>query len=336
MDMIRIRSCFSQDVTVVSNEFLDRFLPEANGDFIKIYLYLLRIAGSSPDGFSVSSVADRMNCTEKDVERALRYFEKEGVLSIHFDEGGNATDIAFTSLCTRPERTGEAAAAKSSDITTERMAELGSRDDIRELIFIAQQYLGKPLTRSEMQKICFFYDSLRFSPDLIDYLIEYCVSRNHKSFNYIEKVAIGWKEQGICTVRDARVAAGSYHREYYDILKALGIDNHHPIDAEIRIMKKWIEKYSFSMEIIREACTRTVMGASRPTLQYADSILSKWHANGVRTKEDIEKLDKEHALSVTEKKTAQAKPKVKKNSFTDFEQRQYDFDSLESALIGGK
>ena len=51
MDMIKIRSCLSQDVTIISNDFLDRFLPEANGEFIKIYLYLLRVAGSGNDSF---------------------------------------------------------------------------------------------------------------------------------------------------------------------------------------------------------------------------------------------------------------------------------------------
>lgn len=341
MNTIKLRSCFSQDVTVIANDFLDRFLPEANGDFLRIYLYLVRIAGSGSDSLSLCSVADRMNCTENDVGRALRYWEKEGVITLAKSESGDLTGIAFNSYC-RPEARQDAPAAeKPSDITAERLTELGSREDIRELLFIAQQYIGKPLSRSEMQKICFFYDSLHFSPDLIDYLIEYCVSRGHKSFHYIEKVALGWKEQGISTVRDARVAAGSYHREYYDILKALGIDNHHPVEAEIRVMKKWIEKYSLPLEIIREACTRTVMGATKPTLNYADSILTKWYNRGVRTMDDVLRLDEEHAkeqrASAKSPQGAAAKGGRKRgsNAFSDFEQRDYDFSSLESALLGG-
>ena len=45
MEQIRILSCCPQDVTVIGNAFLDRFLPEANGDFLRVYLYLLRSAG---------------------------------------------------------------------------------------------------------------------------------------------------------------------------------------------------------------------------------------------------------------------------------------------------
>lgn len=338
---IRIRSCSTQDVTVISNDFLDRFLPGANGDFLKIYLYLLRSAGGQGDSLTLSDIADRMNCTENDVDRALRYWEKEGVLKLTRGGDGSLQELAFADTLQKPPEV-KPVAVKASEITSERMAELGSREDMRELLFIAQQYIGHPLTRTEMQKIFFFYDSLHFSPDLIDYLIEYCVSRGHTSFHYIEKVALNWKDQGISTVRDARVEAGSYHREYYDILKALGIDNHHPVEAEIRIMKKWIEKYGFPMDIIREACSRTVMGAGKPTLSYADSILSKWHARGVKTVDDIAALDEEHSREASARRTSakshSARPSgaVRKNAFTDFEQREYDYDDLEARLLNGQ
>ncbi len=340
MGSIRIRSCFPQDVTVISNDFLDRFLPEANGDFLRVYLWLLRAVGDDAATITLGSVADRLNCTEADVRRALRYWQREGVLSVTQDEDGTITEIAFTGSEGRTDSREEPEEPpKSSDITSERMAELGEREDIRELFFIAQNYLGKPLSRSEMQKICFFYDGLHFSPDLIDYLIDYCVSRNHKSFYYIEKVALNWKEQGIRTVHEARVQAGSYHREYYDILKALGIDNHHPVDAEVKIMKKWLEKYHFSMDIIREACTRTVMNASKPSLNYADSILSRWNTNGVKTLEDIAALDAAHEQDLQAKAAAkkpspsQGKTAPKKNAFTDFSDSTFDYSSIEKQLL---
>ncbi len=339
MERIRIRSCFSQDVTVISNRFLDRFLPNANGDFVKIYLYLLRAATTRSDAHSLCSIADRMNCTENDVNRALKYWEKEGILQLAYSEEGTLTDIAFTSYCNPGSQPGEAAVLptsskekdvppKASDITTERMAELGQREDIRELFFIAQQYIKKPLTRSEMQKICFFYDTLKMTPELIAYLMEYCVNKNHTSFRYMEKVALAWHEEGITNEREARAQAESYHREYYDILKALGINNHHPIDAEIKIMKKWLEKYHFSMDLIREACNRTVMNTTKPTLNYADGILSRWNSSGAKTLSDIERLDAEH-----ERRASQSKQKTAKNSYGDFEQRTYDFDDLEAKLL---
>ena len=357
--MIQIQSCFTQDVTVVANDFLDRFLPTANGDYLRIYLYLLRLAGRKTDSISTGSIADRLRLTEGDVLRALSFWEKEHALLLKRRSDGGITEIAFTNFCTRrsiseepaespdsartetealpKEETTAPPAPKSEkrpqDISAARLDELGQREEIRELFFIAMQYLERPLSRSEMQKICYYYDELEFSPDLIDYLMEYCIGRGHKNFRYIEKVAMAWKEEGIRTVHDARVHVGSYHREYYDILKALGINNHHPVEAEIRIMKKWMETWHFSMDLIREACSRTVMNASKPTLNYADGILSRWFSHGVRTLDDVKVLDEEHAKHVQEEtRSVDTVSKAAKKA-GDFEQRTYDYAEIERRLL---
>lgn len=76
------------------------------------------------------------------------------------------------------------------------MKELKQNDEIVQLLYITEQYLGKTLTPTEVKKIMFFYDELHFSPDLIEYLIEYSVSRGHKSIRYIETVALAWAKEG--------------------------------------------------------------------------------------------------------------------------------------------
>lgn len=353
MSTIHIEPNFTQNVTVVSNAFLDRFLPSANGDFIKLYLYLLRHASSGSD-MTLTSIADQMNCTETDVFRALKYWEKEGILSLRSDDENAITGISFLEPDSDPqdktepdfssdaegENTEEVISAisaeeelpKPSDITTERLAELGQRDEIRELFFIAQQYLNHPLSRTEMQHICYYYDDLHFSADLIDYLLEYCISRNHTSMHYIDKVALGWHANGIVTVHDARKSVESYHKEYYDILKALGINNHHPVGEEIKLMKKWLEKYHFSMDIIEEACTRTVMNAAKPSLNYADSILSRWNARGVKTLDDVKALDAEHVARSAASVRRKNQTSSKVGRYNNFEQRKYDYNELERQL----
>jgi DnaD/phage-associated family protein len=214
------------------------------------------------------------------------------------------------------------------------MTELAQQEDIRELMFIAQQYLGKTLTSTEARTLCFFYDGLHFSPDLIDFLIEYCVSRGHKSFRYMEKVAMNWHEQGISTVHAARTQIESYHREYYDILKALGSDGRHPVEAEIKMMKKWLETWELPMPVILEACERTVLKTQKPTLRYADGILSRWQAEGVKSVDDVRRLDAEY-IREKERAGKKAAPAVRKKtgSFSEFGQRSYDYDSLESKLL---
>ena len=82
-------------VTPVENRFIDLYMPSANGEFVKLYLYLLRCAYSGRD-LSVSSIADFFDHTEKDVRRALAYWEKLSLLQLQYDEDGNITDLYFS------------------------------------------------------------------------------------------------------------------------------------------------------------------------------------------------------------------------------------------------
>ena len=48
----------SSQVTAVPDLFLDYYMPSANGEFVKVYLYLLRAAGCREVNVSLSSIAD--------------------------------------------------------------------------------------------------------------------------------------------------------------------------------------------------------------------------------------------------------------------------------------
>ena len=73
---------FSQNITQVPDIFIDTYMPQANGSFVKVYLYLLRQLHEASPVLTVESMADMLSNTEADIVRALRYWEKQGVLSI--------------------------------------------------------------------------------------------------------------------------------------------------------------------------------------------------------------------------------------------------------------
>ena len=68
--------------TCISNDFLDKYLGSANGDYIKVYLLMLRHKGEQ---FTVTDAADALNLTDGDIERAVRYWEKQGVFKAGTD-----------------------------------------------------------------------------------------------------------------------------------------------------------------------------------------------------------------------------------------------------------
>ena len=63
--------------TAVANEFIDKYMPSANGEYVKVYLYILR---HEQDPIEVTDIADALNHTEADVRRALAYWKKFGIL----------------------------------------------------------------------------------------------------------------------------------------------------------------------------------------------------------------------------------------------------------------
>ena len=81
--------------TIVPNQFIDRFMPSANGEFVKVYLYLLRCIHSHASNCTISEIADKFNNTEMDIQRALRYWQKEGLLSLEETADGKLCGIGL-------------------------------------------------------------------------------------------------------------------------------------------------------------------------------------------------------------------------------------------------
>lgn len=344
MSEIALYTYSDTDTTTIQNSFIDHYIPKANGEYVKLYLYLLRLA-SAQRGVSVSEIADTFDHTEKDIRRALKYWEKEGLLTVSFNKQGKLAAISFTEIMPEPviepetEPAPNVAAAETAAtgevpkkvaLTADRLAELQGQDDITELLYIAAQYLGKTLSPSEISNILYFYDTLHFSTDLIEYLVEYCVSKGSKSSRYMEKVAMEWAKEGITSVTQAKNSANLYNKNYYTVLNAFGIKGRGPAKPEADFIDQWINAFHFTMDIIVEACNRTVAQTQQPSFQYANKILEGWHKNHVHHLSDIRVLDEEH---LKKKKTAPKAKPAANNKFNNFPQREYDYESLEEQLI---
>ena len=350
------------DSTVVSNRFIDEYMKDANDAQLKVYLYLIRMLNAS-QATSVSDIADKFNHTEKDVIRALKYWEKKKLLSLDYDEDKNLVGIHLQDLNATPETaapcnvtlaagtpTLTVAPAKEVIPTTptttlvipsfvkpsyspDQLREFKSREQTAQLLFIAESYIGKPLTPSEMKSILFFTDELHFSDDLIDYLLQYCVDRGKKDFKYIEKVAINWAEEGVTTPKQAQKYSNKYDKSVYAIMNALGKSGT-PTAKEMEFITRWTKEYGFSTDIIIEACERTVLATDRHRFEYAEGILSSWKRADVHHKTDIRRIDDMHQKRRGSATGTGSKPAGSgSNPFGQFTQNNYDFDALEREIL---
>ncbi|MDY3796116.1 MAG: DnaD domain protein [Agathobacter sp.] len=384
MASIRLCSDFPYRDISVPSKFIDEYMPEANGEFVKIYLYLLRSLSSSSSDCSISKIADKFDHTEKDVVRALKYWERQKLLAIEYNPDKSIAGIHVTDIyhldddfssnkpAVAAQESGNSSnTVEAATIVTESPASDSSTDsssvvagyasnitpipapaptkkeytlddiknfrrdpDVSELFFIIETYLKHTLSSSDINIILYWYEELHFPTDLIEYLVEYCISKGHSSTRYMNKVAISWSESGITTVEQAKENASIHSQVYYAVMKALGISGRNLVDTEMNYIKKWSKEFGFDTQLISLACQRTISAIHQPSFEYVDSIMTSWHNNQVHTTEDVDKLDA--AYNKTKKVTVNTTDKpigTKRNKFNNFNQREYDYDQLEKVLL---
>ncbi len=332
------------DSTVISNHFIDEYMEDANDAQLKIYLYLLRMVNARLDT-SIGDIADKFNYTEKDVKRALAYWERKRLLFLDYDSHKNITGIhlldssaisnpsvntavtyPFVSTAVPEQPQVRQFSMEKPNYTADQLRDFKADENTARLLFVAEQYLKKPLSANDMRTILFIMDKLGFSEDLTDYLIQYCVDRGKRDLRYIEKVAISWAEQGITTQKQAVALAGKYDKAVYEIMRALG-KNNLPTETEVAYIDRWRKFYGFDNDVILTACERTVLATDSHRFEYADSILTSWYKAGVHHKGDIKSLDENHRRSKANRPTAST------NKFNQFTQNEYDFEALEKEIL---
>lgn len=333
--------------TIVSNIFLDKYMGDSNGEFVKVYLYLLRSINNGNVG--LSDIADRLNLTEKDVIRALKYWDKQGVLKVSFASANEPESIIIVNLNEASEGNSQQAATVVASPSTESVADsniptktkyspsqakrLKEQEEVKELLFIVEQYLGKQLTASDISTILYIHNDLGFSVDLLEYLIEYCVTNQHTGMAYIEKVALSWYEKGFTSVADAKSSAAIYNKRTSVVSRTFGLGNRNLTPIELDFINRWYDDYGFDSELIEEACKRTIMSMSKPNFSYADGILRKWKDAGVRNLTDLKKVDEGFRASITIPVGTKPASTKTVNKFNSFSQRTYNFDEMEKSLI---
>lgn len=332
---------FRVEATLVSNQFIDQHMAGANGEYVKVYLYLLRHAGTN---LSLGEIADALHYTEGDVKRAIAYWEKAGVLAGEKEEqparkrGGENREAADREKEDAAVITGKevSAAAEAGTVKPVYSKELVSRlsgdEDFSQLLYIAQKYMNKVFTQRECQIFAYLYGELRLSAELLEYLVEYCVQNGHTSIRYMETVALNWHQRQLVTVEEAKAYSASFSKDSFSVMKAFGLNDRRPADTEKRFIETWFGAYGFSREIVLEACNRTIEATHTPSFAYANKILTEWKKAGVKSLSDVEDLDMIRRKQEKEKEKEKGSEKKKKgkpaNQFHNFDQSSTNYDSL--------
>ena len=409
MTAINISSDIATSFTTVSDIFIDQYMPKANGEFVKVYLYLLRATGSGAGIATISEIADHFSNTEADIIRALNYWASEGILQVQTGADGQIMGINLCSLSVSGMQAAQSniqsavadnaaqnnlqnsvvnnaaqnnlqngvvnndaqnisttnirmqdsvvaklknqatdkPASSQKEYTLDEIKEFRRNPDISELFFIIETYLKHTLSSTDTNMVLYWLDELHFSTDLVEYLVEYCITKGHSSLRYMNKVALGWADAGIKTVDQAKDDAAAHSQIYYSVMKALGITGRNLVDSEVSLINKWVGEYGFDIELVKAACSKTISAIQKPSFEYTDSILANWRKKDVHTLKDVEVLDANFAKAnkasatgssqSTNAANGSSKPKSNnsssKNKFNNFNQRNNDYDKLEKLFL---
>ncbi len=286
---------FQVNATLVANAFIDEYMAGASGEYVKVYLYLLRHWDTRPD---VAGIAEALHYTEGDVRRAIAYWEKMGVLVSSSDYASSEPAADLPAAASRtysesgsPSAAQTAGAALAPVHSRDQVSRLADDEEFAQLLYIAQKYMNKVFTQRECQVFAYLYGELKLSAELLEYLVEYCVQNGHTSIRYMETVAINWHQQGMVTVEAAKAYSAGFNKDTFAVMKAFGLHDRRPGEAEKKLIEKWFGAYRFTREVVLEACNRTIEATHAPSFKYADKILSQWKKAGVKNLSDVEDLD---------------------------------------------
>lgn len=317
--------------TPVSNIFIESYMPKARGEFIKVYLLLLKYSVSGELGVNSTILASALNLLESDIMNALNYWNDEGVLKIiPIDKMGNF-NIEFINL-------GEDQATSKVSLLEEL-----NNSSVKDMLQEIEKLLSRPLSPKEMSTYIGWEKDLNFSLEMIFLLIQYCISKGKTDYRYFEKVALSWFDAGIKTIEDAQLYIKRHEDKwikYRQILDYLGIKDADIMKPQEEMLSKWVNQYKFSIEIIEKACTICFERLNRADFKYIDGILSSWNKDNIRTLEDIAAKDLKRASTYNKgnnnnyNNNNYNNKNSKNSNFNNFEQRTYDFDELERKLLG--
>jgi DnaD/phage-associated family protein len=192
----------------------------------------------------------------------------------------------------------------------------------------AQKAMGRIFNKNEVGKLVGFVDQLGFEEEAVLAILSYCVRLDKKSLSYAEKIALSFHDEDIFTAADVHAQIDYLERRNSTLGKIqelFGFGGRRLSTNEKKYFVAWTEEWGFGIEVINKAYEITVDTIHEPAPKYTNSILKKWHDNGLVSLAEVE------SFIVTDEQTRQAsvtrtsKPKKQTQKNTDvedwFEQR---------------
>lgn len=268
-------------------EFINKYMLSANATYVKVYLYGLAKCYEGEEDITNEMIAQALDILETDVSKAWRYWKKAGL--VHSEGKGVLVFDPMPAPQTKEAPVNEKETSFKNSSMKEISKAMGINPKMKETVNLAEQLLKKPLSQREITSLYTFMQEYSMSQEMVLALLEYCVTLDKTSFSYIEKVAQGWNEQGITTLREATKVLNRLTKEMNMVKKCkkiFGLEREFS-QTEKNYISHWVSELSMSEAMIRSAYEKTVSNTGKISMPYMNSILKSWFEKGIKTVSQI-------------------------------------------------
>lgn len=363
MDQILLCSSCMPQTTAISNTFINTYMLHANGSYVKVYLYLAMCIQSGATGLSISSLADNMENTEKDILRALLYWEKNGVISLNRQENDTISGVTLLQIGSSSD-TEESLSANSkvlsipaqTDIKNTKSApapetETGLKAEPQppetnvlqeRRVQVSKEQSSRLAKNEEFVWICRIVENYLerpLNPTEIHLLI-YLYDNLHFSeelilylYEYccsLQKTNVKYVQTVAFSWADNGVTSPTQAQEmagnYSNTHSAIAkaLALGRPLAGiEKRFVERWEKDWQMDLAVILEACNRTMLTIQKADFKYVEGILTNWHKNNVHTVQDIEACDASYKKQKKKEQTPVAKTSGRRNGGTSGKPNQF-------------
>lgn len=264
--------------TRVENMFINEYMVQAPGNYVKVYLLALMYADINVP-LENDIIAKQLSMADEEVLMAWTYWEEQGLIKKHYRDSRDKFNYQVEFLNLRELVYGKKTGRKKSEAKVpEALKNLMEDDTISEMYQQIEEVTGRLLGGQEPAGILSWIEDYGVSPALVVYAYSYCTSnRGNSKYKYVSAVVKEWAEKGLKTVEEAEAYLrenDSRHYLYKRVLKELGFMRN-PTAQEKRIMDSWFDGLGFGIEKVLEACAKT-SGISSPNINYVNSVLIAW------------------------------------------------------------
>lgn len=243
--------------TPIENIFIDEYMLDAPGEYVKVYLYAYMYSGLN-QVMSNELMSKRLNMNIEEVLAAWTYWENMGIVRKYYPNPEDEThyDIEFINIKNALYSSNSASASGKSKSTS--VSKAMADDELASLYKEIESITGRMSDPSNMLKIAELVDVDGADPSIISFAYRYCKENNNPTdFKYVSAIVKKWLENNLHTVKDVKEfieESDNRFAEYRQIMKALGLSPAGITEEEKRTFNSWLDEMGFSLAFILEVC----------------------------------------------------------------------------------